>query len=111
MVIIMRKKKIFKLIFFAFFIAFVIAYAIEESGYYEYNLQNKMVMTNESMAKFEEDLKKGKDVRKEDYLVSSNKDYTSNLTKGTNKVSLKVNDILKEGIESFFKLISRFVEE
>ena len=106
----MGKKKITKLIFFIFFIAFIISYIIEETGYYEYNLQNKTVMTSESINKFEQDIKKGKDVTLEDYLVSSKKDYTSTLTRGTNKVSTKVNNILKKGIEGVLKIIGNFVE-
>lgn len=93
------------------FLAFVIGYIIEETGYYEYNLQNKMVMTNESMAKFEEDLKEGKDVMLEDYVVNTEKDYTSSLTRSTNTISVKVNDVLKRGIESVFKVLGKFVEE
>ena len=101
----MNKKKIFKIIFFSLFLAFVISYIIEKTGYYEYNLQNKMVMTNEAMKQFEQD------IRREDYLVSTEKDYTSTLTKGTNKVSIKVNSILKKGIEGVFKVIGSFVED
>ena len=55
----MNKKKIFKFIFGLIFIAFIISYVIEESGYYEYNLRNKTVMTKESMERFEKDLKDG----------------------------------------------------
>ena len=52
----MNKKKIFKIIFFSLFLDFVISYVIEKTGYYEYNLQNKMVMTNEVMKQFEQDI-------------------------------------------------------
>ena len=86
----MNKKKIFKFIFGLIFIAFIISYVIEESGYYEYNLRNKTVMTKESMERFEKDLKDGKDVLMEDYVVNTTKDYTSRLTTGTNRVSFKV---------------------
>ena len=107
----MNKKKIFKVVFIILFVAFIISYAIEKTGYYEYNLQNKMIMTTEAMEKFEKDVSEGKDVRREDYLVSTEKDYTSTLTKGTNKVSIKVNSILKKGIEGVFKVIGSFVED
>jgi len=107
----MNKKKIFKVILICFFLAFVVSYIIEKTGYYEYNLQNKTVMTNEAMKEFEKDLKEGKDVRKEDYVISSEKDYTSTLTRGTNKVSIKVNKLLKKGIEGVFKVLGSFVEE
>ena len=106
----MNKKKIFKVVFIILFVAFIISYAIEKTGYYEYNLQNKMIMTTEAMEKFEKDVSEGKDVRREDYLVSTDKDYSSSLTRGTNKVSMKVNNMLKKGIEGVFKVLSSFVE-
>lgn len=106
-----KKVKVIKYIFFTLFIAFIISYVIEKSGYYEYNLQNKVIMTNEAMAQFEKDLAEGKDVSKEDYVVSTTKDYTSTLTRTTNKVSIKVNQFLKSGIEGVFKIVGTFVEE
>lgn len=106
----MNKKKIFKVVFVILFVAFIISYAIEKTGYYEYNLQNKMIMTTEAIEKFEKDVSEGKDVRREDYLVSTDKDYSSSLTTGTNKVSMKVNNMLKKGIEGVFKVLSSFVE-
>lgn len=107
----MSKKKIFNVLFVMLFLSFLIGYIIEETGYYEYNLQNKAIMTSEAMAKFEEDVKEGKDVILEDYVVNTEKDYTSSLTRGTNKVSVKVNDILKKSIESVFKMLGKFVSE
>ena len=104
-------KKLFKLLFFLCFISFLIAYIIEETGYYEYKLQNKMILTSEQMKKFEEDAKNGKDVTLEDYIIDTEKDYTTHLTNSTNKVSNEVNIILKNGIEGVFKVLSKFVEE
>lgn len=107
----MDKKKCVKYVFVLLFLAFIVSYAIEKSGYYEYNLHNKVIMTNEAMAQFEKDLADGKDVTKEDYVVSTEKDYTSNLTRTTNKVSVNVNKFLKKGIEGVFKIVGTFVEE
>lgn len=107
----MNKKKIVKNVFLCLFLAFVISYVIEMTGYYEYNLQNKMIMTNEAIARFEKDLADGKDVSSEDYVVSTEKDYTSNLTRTTNKVSVEVNKFLKKGIEGVFRIVGTFVEE
>lgn len=107
----MDKNKIIKLVFICLFVSFIISYTIERTGYYEYNLQNKTIMTNEAIARFEKDLAEGKDVRKEDYVVSTEKDYSSSFTRTTNKVSIKVNRMLKNGIESVFKILGTFVEE
>lgn len=104
-------KKLFKLLFGFVFISFLISYVISESGYYEYNLRNKSIMTKEAMERFEDDLDKGKDVRMEDYVVNTTKNYTSRLTTGTNRVSVSFNAFLKRGIEGVFKAASRLVED
>ena len=107
----MDKKKVAKLVFFIFFLAFIISYVIERSGYYEYNLQYRTVLTSESMKRFEKDISEGKDVTLEDYTVPTSKDYTTSLTKNTNKLSLGVNKVLKKGIESVFKVLGNFIKE
>jgi exopolysaccharide biosynthesis protein len=66
----MDKKKILKIVFIVLFLSFIIAYVIEKSGYYEYNLRNKTVLTKESMEKFEKDVSEGRDVSIEDYVVT-----------------------------------------
>ena len=68
-------------------------------------------MTNEAITKFEEDIKNGRDVSIESYIVNTNQDYTSNLTRTTNKVSIKVNYYLKKMVEGVFKVMSNFVED
>ena len=110
MVKIMNKKKIIKSVFIIFFLAFIVSYIIERSGYYEYNLQNRMILTNESMKKFEKDISDGKDVTLENYAIPTSKDYSSTLTKKTNKLSVGVNKVLKKGIENIFKLLGSFVK-
>lgn len=108
---VMNKKKVCKYIFILIFLVFLIGYVIERTGYYEYNLQNKTTMTNEAMKRFEEDIQKGKDVTIEDYIVNTEKDYTSSLTRGTNKFAIKINTYLKKGIEEIFKVLGNFVNE
>ena len=104
-------KKIFGIIFFILFLAFFISYIAISSGYYEYELQHRMVLTSEAMKKFEEDVEEGKDVSLEEYVIPNSKDYTNTLTNSTNKVALGVNNALKKGIEKIFKVIGNFVED
>ena len=105
----MDKKKIVKGMFTIIFVSFLISYIIVLSGYYEYNLHNRTILTNDAMKRFEKDVNEGKDVLIEDYVISDSKDYTSSLTRGTNKVSIGVNKVLKKGIERLFKLLGNFV--
>ena len=107
----MNKKNISKILLFIIFFSFIVTYIIYETGYYEYKLQNKTVLTKEQMEKFEKDVNDGKDVTINDYLVETKIDYTTKLTDATVKVSNKVNNILKKGVELVFKQINKLVEE
>lgn len=105
------KKKIPKLILFLVVLSFVISYIIYETGYYEYKLQNKMVLTKEQMEKFESDVNKGLDVTLNDYVIDQDIDYTSSLTRITNKINRKTGKYIKKGIELIFKSINKFVSD
>ena len=63
------------------------------------------------MQQFEKDVSEGKDVSIEDYVINTSTDYTTKLTRSTNKVSTKINKVLKKGIEEIFKVLGKFVEE
>ena len=91
----MKISKLFRLIIFTIIIIFFCSYFMEKTGYYEYKLQNKKILTEQEMLKFEQDVKEGKDVSLEDYLSNTNIDYSNTLTKTTSNISIKLNKYLK----------------
>ncbi len=93
------------------FITFIVVYAISESGYYEYQLASKKNLTEEQIKRFEQDVKEGKDIDLSDYMTSDKVDYSNNLSRTTFKLSNKLNDVLKGGIETFFKFANKLVED
>ena len=105
------KKKLPKLILSLVCFSFIVTYIIYETGYYEYKLQNRTVLTKEQMEQFEKDVNNGKDVTLNDYLVETEIDYTTKLTDATVKVSNKVNTYLKKGVELVFKQVNKLVQE
>ena len=107
----MSKKTLFKLLSITAFLAFLITYVIGMSGYYEYELSNKRVLTEEKMKEFEEDVKNNKDIDLNDYVVNTHQDYTNKFTKTVTSASLTLNKYLKKSIESVFKIINSLVEE
>jgi len=107
----MKKTKIAKLVLSTIILSFIISYIIEESGYYEYQLQTKTELTSESIKQFEQDIKDNKEVDIKDYVVTTNIDYTNNFTKTTNKISTNVNKYLKKSIEAIFKIVNKLVED
>ena len=100
----MKSKKYLKVILLITITTFLFAYFIETTGYYEYKLQNKKILTEEEMLHFEQDIKEGKEIDIEDYLKNTNPDYSNKLTQTTSELSLKLNDYLKEFLINGFNI-------
>ena len=103
--------KISKILLILICFSFVVSYIIYQTGYYEYKLQNRAVLTKEQMEQFETDVNEGKDVTLNDYLIDSHVDYSNKLTNITVKVNNKVNKYIKKSIEGVFKLLNKFVQD
>lgn len=106
----MKAKKSISLILILITIIFICSYAVSQSGYYEYSMQSKKNLTEEEIKQFESDIKAGIDIDITNYLENKEIDYTNTLTRTTVKVSTKVNEYLKKGIESVFKVLNQLVE-
>ena len=75
------KSNLMKLILILSFTIFVASYFVEKTGYYDYKLQEKTILTSEQIKKFEQDLKDGKKVDIEEYFKKNEKDYSNNITR------------------------------
>ena len=106
----MKGKKIIKIFVEVIFVEFVFSYVIEESGYYEYNLQSKKSLTEEEIKKFEDDVKKGKNVDVEDYLNDVSVDYSNKLTNGVSRFNLNLNRYLVKTITNTINIFSKLVK-
>ena len=106
----MKKNKFLTLVLVCIFLIYICSYIVSKSGYYEYSLQSNKTLTEEEIKQFEQDLKEGKDVDIKDYLSNKKIDYTNKLTKTTVKVSNKVNEILKTGIDKIFRILNKLLE-
>lgn len=107
----MKKKKWINLLLICLICIFICTYIVSQSGYYEYSVQSQKNLTEEEIKQFEKDVSEGKDVDITDYLKDKEVDYTNTLTRSTVKISTKVNDYLKTGIESIFKILNKLVED
>ena len=88
---------------------FIGLYLLYQNGYYDKLTRNKIMLTNEQIEKFEQDVIDGKDVTLEDY-VEEKKDYTTKMSKASLSISDKFNNIIDECIKFLFKKISSVVE-
>lgn len=108
------KKKVINKIFgwflFILFITFVTLYISQSTGYYEYEQARKTAFTKEQIERFEQDVKDGKEIDINEYLINTNKDYQNNISKFTLNVSEGISKYTKLGIEKILGQIAKWVE-
>lgn len=87
------------------FFIYVSLYIALESGYYEAKIANKTALTEESIKKFEDDIKNGNPIDLDSYTYNESKDYSNNTTDLAIFLSEKVEKFMSSGITDFFNII------
>ena len=101
-----------KKIFIAFiFLSFFMTVILSMSGYYQTELQKKMILTNEAIETFEKDVKDGKEIDINNYVEINKKNYDNNFTKTGKYVSKKIEKIISTFINQTLKIILKSIEE
>ena len=106
-----KKIKLFKGILVALFIVYITIYVSQLTGYYEYKNYQKTVLTEEQIEQFEQDVKEGKQVNVKDYVVNTNKNYQTNLSKIGMNLSNTISSWVNKGINSSFDFLVKLVDE
>ena len=104
-----KKRSPLLIIIIILFGIYASLYYLAESGYYDYKEYNKMIMTEEAMKQFENDVAAGKDITLNDYLNTEFKDYSNNVSKLGLKTSETLENFVTKGIGGFFKVFSKLV--
>ena len=107
----MIKNNFLKVIIIIIIVIFVSAYYISNSGYYEYHMQQKTVLTNDKIKEFEEDVKNGKNIDEKIYLEDTDKDYSNNISNIIYKISTDGTKVTRKIIKKLFKKLSYLVED
>ena len=104
-------KKIIKLIIIVTLIIFVSAYIISESGYYEYTMQQRTIITNEKIKEFEEDVRNNESIDLKEYLDKEQNDYSNKITTLVYNISDNSNKLARKAIKYLFKKLGSLVED
>lgn len=107
----MKKNRVFKPIIIFILIIFISAYYVSNSGYYEYHMQQKTVLTNEKIKEFEEDVKNNKDIDIKNYLEYEEVDYSNKLSNLVYDFSNNGVKVSRKVIKALFKKLSYLVED
>ena len=104
-------NNIFKITILATILIFLIMFFTSSSGYYEYELNKKTNLTNDAILKFEQDIKDGKEIDINNYIVQDNKDYSNKFSNAGISLSNKIKKIFSEGVKFIFNSIGDVVDE
>ena len=104
-------KSLSKLIIATTLIIFIASYMISESGYYEYTMQQRSVITNEKIKEFEQDIKNNKEIDLIKYLSDDDINYSNKITTFVYNISDNSNKIARKVIKSLFRKLGTLIEE
>ena len=104
-------KSIIKLIMIIILIIFISSYIIASTGYYEYTMRERTIITNEKIKEFEEDIRNNKDVDIKDYYDNEELDYSNKITTLVYNVSDNSNKLARKAIKYLFKKLGSLVED
>lgn len=105
-----KKKSRLYYIIILLFIIFSSVYIISESGYYEYTLHGKTILTKEKMLEFERDIEDNKDIDIKNYL-EEDKEYSSKFTDGINDMSNSFVKLSRKIMKKIFKALNKYFSD
>ena len=105
------QKSLIKLILIIIAIAFISSYLIASSGYYEYTMQQRTIITNEKIKEFEEDIKNNENIDLKEYYSEEKIDYSNKITNFVYNISDNSNKLTKKLIKALFKKLGTMVED
>lgn len=105
------KKSMIKLLLMVVMVIFISAYYVSNSGYYEYTVHENVVLTNEKIKEFEQDVKENKEIDLVEYLDNDSGNYSNKFTNLIYSFSDSGNKSARKLMKRIFKKISEAVEE
>ena len=104
-------KNFIKLVMIIILIVFISSYMIASTGYYEYTMRERTIITNEKIKEFEEDIKNNQNIDIKDYYDNKELDYSNKITTLVYNVSDNSNKLARKAIKYLFKKLGSLVED
>ena len=101
--------KIFNFFLIIFLVSFITLYVSNKTGYFEYQQREKVVLTEEKIKQFEEDIKKGANIDLNTYLEDKKQNYNNKTSKLGLYISNKIEGISRSILEGTFNFINDFI--
>lgn len=107
----MKKNKTLKFIVTIILIIYISSYYVSNSGYYEYHMQERTILTNEKIKEFERDVKNNENIDIKNYLNEEERDYSNKLSNIMYQISDNGTKATRKIMKYLFKKLSYLVED
>lgn len=104
-------RKIFHLFVCFLFFSFLVLYFAQANGYYEDLNNKKASLTEEKIRQFEDDVKNGKEIKVENYVINIKKDYSNKISDFGLFTSKAFAKYFKIGMNGIFGSVDKMVNE
>lgn len=104
-------KKIFQGFVWLLFLSFLVLYFAQAGGYYEDLNNKKASLTKENIEKFEMDVKNGKEIKVENYVINMKKNYNNKVSSFGLFTSKAFASGFKWGITNLFNGIDKMMND
>ncbi len=104
-------KKIFQGFVWLLFLSFLVLYFAQAGGYYEDMNNKKTSLTEERIKAFEEDVKNGKEIKVENYVINMKKNYDNKVSSFGLFTSKAFAKGFKWGITNIFNGIDKMMND
>lgn len=109
----MNKEKYYKhlrhTIYLILIISFLVIYISSEAGYFDHIKSRRVSLTTEQIAKFEQDLKDGKEIDINDYYINKDDEYNNKFSELGSTLSSKLRDLIKFVLNKIFQILNDFL--
>ncbi len=99
-----KKPNYFLRVTLVLFIIFIMIYIIGQTGYYETSVRKDVMLTEEKINEFEEDVLNGEQVDLNTYIVKEDKDYSNALTTAGEGLNNTIMKIFSEGLDEVINI-------
>ena len=103
-------KKLLYFIGSVFIILFFALYFSQYTGYYDYSGSRRVNLTNDAINRFEDDLKSGKKIDYNSYLVQE-KNYNNAFSRVGMKISVIIEKLFNKGMDKIFEELEDAIDD
>lgn len=104
------KKDFLRIIAFTILFLFLGLYVSSRNGYIDYQARNQMILTEEQISKFEEDVKNQKPIDINNYVIKEDELYDNQLSKFSLKLSNSIGNTVEDILGFIFGKLEGMME-